>query len=42
MIIQLKRIKLQTRKAEEAVNITASVEEVVRKSGVKNRCTQRV
>lgn len=36
MIIKLERIKLQTRKAEEAVNITAAVEEAVRKSGVRN------
>jgi secondary thiamine-phosphate synthase enzyme len=36
MIIKLERVKLQTRKSEEAVNITATVEEVVRKSGVRN------
>lgn len=35
MIIKLERIKLQTRKLEEAVNITPQVEDVVRKSGVK-------
>ncbi len=35
MIIKLERIKLQTRKSEEAVNITPKVEEVVQKSGVK-------
>jgi secondary thiamine-phosphate synthase enzyme len=36
MIIKLERIKLQTRKSEEAIDITAGVEEIVRKSGVKN------
>jgi secondary thiamine-phosphate synthase enzyme len=36
MIIKLERIKLQTRKSEEAVNITPQVEDVVAKSGVKN------
>ena len=36
MIIKLERIKLQTRKTEEAINITAQVDEVVQKSGVKN------
>src|SRR5574337_630874 len=36
MIIKLERIKFQTRKSEEAINITPQVDEVVRKSGVKN------
>ena len=36
MIIKLERIKLQTRKSDEAIDITASVDEVVEKSGVKN------
>jgi secondary thiamine-phosphate synthase enzyme len=36
MIIKLERIKLQTRKSEEAINITGAVEEVVRNTGVKN------
>lgn len=36
MIVKLERVKLQTRKSEEAINITATVEEVVRKSGVRN------
>ncbi len=36
MIIKLERVKLQTRKSEEAINITAKVEETVQKSGVKN------
>jgi secondary thiamine-phosphate synthase enzyme len=35
MIIKLERIKVQTRKSEEAINITPQVEEVVRQSGVK-------
>ncbi|MBZ5600055.1 MAG: secondary thiamine-phosphate synthase enzyme YjbQ [Acidobacteriia bacterium] len=36
MIIKLERIKIQTRKSEEAINITSVVDEVVRKSGVRN------
>ncbi len=36
MIIKLERIKLQTRKSEEAIDITSKVDEVVQKSGVKN------
>jgi len=36
MIIKLERVKLQTRKSEEAVDITASVDEVIQRSGVKN------
>lgn len=36
MIIKLERIKLQTRKTEEAINITAQVDEAVQRSGVKN------
>jgi secondary thiamine-phosphate synthase enzyme len=36
MIIKLERIKVQTRKAEEAIDITAKVEAVVKKSGVKS------
>ena len=36
MIIKLERIKLQTRKHNEAIDITAKVDNVVRTSGVKN------
>lgn len=36
MIIKLERIKLQTRKSEELIDITPAVEEVVTKSGVRN------
>jgi len=36
MTIKLERIKLQTRKSEEAIDITSKVDEVVQKSGVKN------
>ena len=36
MIIKLERIKLQTRKSEEAIDITARVEEAVGRSGVMN------
>ena len=36
MIIKLERVKLQTRKSEEAINITPKVDEIVHKSGVKN------
>jgi len=36
MIIKLERIKLQTRKSEEAIDITAQVEDAVAKSGVRN------
>jgi secondary thiamine-phosphate synthase enzyme len=36
MIIKLERIRLQTRKDNEAIDITAKVDEVVRSSGVKN------
>jgi len=36
MIIKLERVKVQTRKAEEALDITRKVEELVEKSGVKN------
>jgi secondary thiamine-phosphate synthase enzyme len=36
MIIKLERLKVQSRKAEEAIDITARVEEVVKQSGVKN------
>ncbi len=35
MIIKLEKIKVQSRKSEEAINITPKVEEVVRQSGVK-------
>ncbi|MEJ2007165.1 MAG: secondary thiamine-phosphate synthase enzyme YjbQ [Acidobacteriota bacterium] len=35
MIIKLERIKVQTRKSEEAIDITPQVEEVIRQSGVK-------
>jgi secondary thiamine-phosphate synthase enzyme len=36
MIIKLERIKLQTRKSQEAIDVTARLEEAVQKSGVKN------
>lgn len=36
MIIKLERIKVQTRKSEEAINVTPEVERVVKESGVKN------
>lgn len=36
MIIKLERVKLQTRKSEEAINITPQVDEVISKSGVRN------
>ena len=36
MIIKLERVKVQTRKSEEAIDITAKVDEVVKASGVKN------
>jgi secondary thiamine-phosphate synthase enzyme len=36
MIIKLERIKIQTRKSEEAIDVTPKIEEVVQKSGVKN------
>lgn len=36
MIIKLERIKVQTRKSEEAINVTPEVERVVSQSGVKN------
>jgi secondary thiamine-phosphate synthase enzyme len=36
MIIKLERIKLQTRKSEEAINVTPQVEEAVEKSGIRN------
>jgi len=36
MIIKLERLKIQSRKAEEAINITPQVEEIVKNSGVKN------
>lgn len=36
MIIKLERIKVQSRKSEEAINITPVVDEVVRKSGVRH------
>ena len=36
MIIKLERVKVQTRKAEEALDITPKVEELVEKTGVKN------
>jgi secondary thiamine-phosphate synthase enzyme len=35
MIIKLERIKVQSRKSEEAINITPKVEEVIRQSGVQ-------
>jgi secondary thiamine-phosphate synthase enzyme len=36
MIIKLERVKVQTRKSEEAIDITAKVDEVVQASGVKH------
>jgi len=36
MIIKLERVKVQSRKAEEAIDITPRVDEIVEKSGVKN------
>lgn len=36
MIIKLERVKVQSRKAEEAINITTQVDELVAQSGVKN------
>ena len=36
MIIKLERVKIQSRKSEEAINITAKVDEIVAHSGVKN------
>ena len=36
MIIKLEKLKVQSRKAEEAINITPQVEELVVKSGVRN------
>jgi len=36
MIIKLERVKVQSRKAEEAINITAQVDELVAQSGVQS------
>ncbi len=36
MIVKLERVQVQTRKSEEAINITPTVEEIVRASGVRN------
>lgn len=36
MIIKLERVKVQSRKSEEAINITPNVEDIVRASGVRN------
>jgi secondary thiamine-phosphate synthase enzyme len=36
MIIKLERIKLQTRKSEELIDITSTIKEVVRNSKVRN------
>ncbi len=36
MIVKLDRVKLQTRKSEEAINITPAIESAVHSSGVKN------
>src|ERR1017187_10666394 len=36
MIIKLEKVKVQTRKAEEAIDITSKVDEIVAQSGVKN------
>jgi secondary thiamine-phosphate synthase enzyme len=35
MIVKLERVRLQTTKSEQAINITANVEEIVRASGAK-------
>jgi secondary thiamine-phosphate synthase enzyme len=36
MIIKLEKIKIQTRKSEEAIDITSRVDYVIEKSGVQN------
>ena len=36
MIIKMERVKVQSRKSEEAINITAAVDDIVAKSGVRN------
>lgn len=36
MIIKLERVKVQSRKSEEAINITPVVDDIVAKSGVRN------
>jgi secondary thiamine-phosphate synthase enzyme len=36
MIIKLEKIKVQSRKSEEAIDITARVDEIIAASGVKN------
>ncbi len=36
MIIKLERAKVQSRKSEEAINITPEVDDIVAKSGVRN------
>ncbi len=36
MIIKLERVKVQSRKSEEAINITRAVDDIVAKSGVRN------
>ena len=36
MVIKLERVKVQSRKSEEAINITPTVDEIVENSGVKN------
>jgi secondary thiamine-phosphate synthase enzyme len=36
MIIKLERVKIQSRKSEEAIDITTKVDEIVALSGVKN------
>ncbi len=36
MIIKLERLKIQSRRSEEAINITALVEEAIAQSGVQN------
>lgn len=36
MIIKLERVKLQTRKSEEAINITPVIDDLVARSGVRN------
>jgi secondary thiamine-phosphate synthase enzyme len=36
MMIKLERIRIQTRKSEEAIDITSKVEEVIERSGLKN------
>jgi len=36
MIIKLEKVQLQTRKSEEAIDVTPNVQQIVQNSGVKN------